>query len=119
MSHDLGGNKKFVEVAGRKCSDSTRKSNLQAAAVAKEEEIGSFPMLKAELERECSKSKRRKRIEKDLKEAVARGRSFSGRENFGEELERRENWIRELGEMEGAEESAKLRKSETRGFLEA
>ena len=114
LSHDLGGNKKFVEVA----EEVETQNFASLREIAKEEEIGSFPTLKAELEREMlKKQKAREDLKKNLKEAVApRTVIFRARKFFAENWNSAKAWIRDLGEMEGAREIAKLRKVKLSDF---
>ncbi|MCX6762936.1 MAG: hypothetical protein NT093_04115, partial [Candidatus Moranbacteria bacterium] len=112
LSHDLGGNKKFVAETEEALSNlPAEKSDFSLAK--KEEEIGSFPTLKAELEREMlEKQKAREDLKKNLKEAVApRTVIFRARKSLAKNWNGAKNWVRDFGEMEGAKESAKLKKA--------
>ncbi|HUD09148.1 MAG TPA: hypothetical protein VMQ48_03610, partial [Candidatus Saccharimonadales bacterium] len=116
LSKDHGGDKKFVEVA-EKAEIGSLASTMEAKLpkqVVKEERIGSFPLLKAELEREMLEKKKAK---DNLKKAVApRAIILRARKSFAKSWNSAKTWVRELGEMEGARQSAKLKKAKLADF---
>gem|GEM_PF-5786633 len=124
LSHDLGGNKKFAEVA-KEAEKGSSTSPMEVELpqqlpkqVAKEEEIGSFPMLKAELEREMiEKKKAREELKKNLKEALApRAVILRARKSLAKNWNSAKTWVRELGVMEGSIEASKLRRAKLADF---